>query len=128
LKWLRLEGNAITVHGKKLRFFSISGKPRISTGQKMILEKAPYIEPDIDEQRQKTLHNLDRALRIDEVQFGVFHRPKGTGPHCPRCFSIEWRRTYEETLAMLRFEYKHKLIRIRVRSVICTFCEILANV
>jgi RNA-dependent RNA polymerase len=116
LRWL-LEGNAIKVHGKKLKFFTIRGNPRISKERKMILEKAPYIEPDIDEQRQKTLNNLDRALRIDEVQFGVFHRPKGTGPPRPRCFSIEWRRTYEETLAMLRFEYKHKLIRIQVRSV-----------
>jgi RNA-dependent RNA polymerase len=114
LDWVHQEDNFIQVDKKKLKFYPTHGKTRYLKELKMILEKAPYVDPEIDEQRQIALSKLDRSLRVDEVQFGIICQPKGRGPLRPRVFSIEWSRSYEESLAMLRFEYDHKLIRIEV--------------
>jgi RNA-dependent RNA polymerase len=116
LDWLH-QGNYINVHGNKLKFCTVPRGSKVPEKLKMTLKKAPYVDPDLDEQRQIVLRNLNHALRIDEVQVGVFHYVKGRGLSCHPCFSIEWRKTYEETMAMLPFEY-NKLIRIQVCPVI----------
>jgi RNA-dependent RNA polymerase len=116
LDWFR-NGGSIKIRGSKLKFFCCSGKPSISRGLKMELEKAPYIDPDIDEKRESVLYTLERQLRVDEVQFGVFYHPRTTGPPQHRIFSSEWYQSYESTAAWLKFEYDHKLIRVQVSQI-----------
>lgn len=85
----------------------------------MTLEKTPYTNPDNDEEREQKLYELQEALRIDEVQFGVFYRPSyprnPKDPPSQRAFAIEWGKSYvEKSLGWLRFEYDHKLLRAEV--------------
>jgi RNA-dependent RNA polymerase len=114
LGWFK-DGGSIKVRGSKLKFFGGGGRPSITQGLKMELEKAPYIDPDIDEKRESVLYTLERQLRVDEVQFGAFYHPRGGGPPQPRVFSVEWSKSYETTAAWLKFEYDHKLIRVQVK-------------
>jgi RNA-dependent RNA polymerase len=109
--------NPIILDDQQLKFFPSDHKEHI--GVTMTLEKTPYIDPDLEEERQQKLYELQEQLRVDEVQFGVYYRtyPKGqikTVP--PRAFSIECKLNYTtKSLGWLGFEYDHKLIRIEVR-------------
>jgi RNA-dependent RNA polymerase len=105
----------IWIDGQKIRFFRSNQPPDRSLA--VTLEKTPYINPDIEEERQEKLYLLQDALRVDKIQFGVFYRsyPKTPTQIPPRAFSIECELNFErKSLGWLRFEYDHKLIRIEV--------------
>ena len=102
----------IVLGGKKVAFKQSSGKPphRLIT----TLAKTPFIDPDIDERHFTIEQQLrDNRIRIELVQFGVYHRPrKAEG----RRFSIEWERNYaKQSAAWLKILYGHKLLQIEVR-------------
>jgi len=111
LKWVRKETNYIQVGKKNLKFFPAKTRPLL--GLAMTLDKTPYLDPDIEEERQKKIRFLtDHLLRIDKVQFGLFYRPS---PAKGRCFSIEWEGSFtNKSIGWLSWEYEHKLIRVQI--------------
>lgn len=116
LNWVK--ATPIKIEGKKIKFYRRGYPP---PGLAITLDKTPYINPDIEEERHQKLWDLQDLFRLDAIQFGVFHRPKYPSkpeePLTSRAFSIEWERTYvSESIGWLGFEYDHKLIRIKVRS------------
>ena len=103
----------ITLNGRKLRFFKGKNKPRSNLRQ--ILEKAPYLPPEIEEAREEKLRKLDTSVHVNKIQFGIFYRPAGAAPDEGRQFSNEFEISHHEKGAgILWFEYDHKLIRIQV--------------
>ncbi|PPQ77522.1 hypothetical protein CVT25_011319 [Psilocybe cyanescens] len=105
----------IKIDKRKLKF-SKSGKPP-PEHLSLTLKKTPYVNPDIEEERQQKVWALDTKLRIDTVQFGIFYQSqypeKKNVPQPPRAFSVEWERDYtRNSYGCLHFEYDHKLIRI----------------
>jgi RNA-dependent RNA polymerase len=114
LRWVK--ETPIKIEGKKVKFFR-HGSPHKALA--LTLDKTPYINPDIEEERHQKLWDLQDLLRVDAVQFGLFYRPiypsNDREPMSPRAFSIEWERDYiTESIGWLGFEYDHKLIRIKV--------------
>ena len=109
LKWNRKENNSIEVNAKKLKFFPAATKPAFALA--MTLDKTPYIDPDIEEERQEKIRKLDVSLRVDKVQFGLFYRPP---LGVTRNFSVEWEGFANKSLVWLFWEYDHKLIRVRI--------------
>jgi RNA-dependent RNA polymerase len=114
LKWVN--ESPIKIAGKKVKFFrSRSARPYVA----LTLDKTPYVNPDLEEEHQKKVWELQDLLRVDAVQFGFFYRPKYPSndrePLSPRAFSIEWEHSYvTESIGWLAFEYDHKLIRLKV--------------
>lgn len=105
--------NELTLNGRKMRFFRGKNRPRPNLTQ--ILEKAPYLPPDIEEEREEKLRKLDTSIHVDRIQFGIFYRPAGAAPDAGREFSNEFEISHPERGAgILWFEYDHKLIRIQV--------------
>jgi RNA-dependent RNA polymerase len=110
--------NPIRIDGRILKFYLSKEPP--PRGLAMTLEKTPYINPDIEEERQQKMQLLQDQIRVDEVQFGVFYRtypkvPSPTKRVPPRAFSIECKLNYERaSQGWLRVEYDSKLIRIEV--------------
>lgn len=120
LKWVK--ESPIKIAGKKVKFYRC-GPPRRDIA--VTLEKTPYINPDLEEEHQKKVLDLQDLLRVDAIQFGFFYRPKYPSndrePLTPRAFSIEWERNYvTESIGWLAFEYDHKLIRLKV-FILCYF-------
>ena len=108
--------NPLKLDKRKLRFFREGAPPK---GVALTLEKTPYVNPDLEEEREKKLRALEARLRVDIVQFGKFYRPKYPSKDeellLPREFSIEWEGNYvKHSIGWLTFEYDHKLIRITV--------------
>lgn len=115
-----LRKHPIRIDDRILKFIPSKESPPRSLA--MTLEKTPYINPDIEEERQQIMHQLQDPIRIDEVQFGVFYRtyPKKPNPTKivpPRAFSVECKLDYaSSSQGWLRFEYDSKLIRIEVST------------
>ncbi|KAF5386830.1 hypothetical protein D9615_001534 [Tricholomella constricta] len=112
LNWVK--DSPLRIEGKKIKFYMHGSPPPYLA---LTLDKTPYINPDIEEERQQKLMDLGDQFRVDAVQFGLFYRPKY--PSSPqerlssRAFSVEWERKYTtESIGWLAFEYDHKLIRI----------------
>ncbi|KAF9481150.1 RdRP-domain-containing protein [Pholiota conissans] len=109
----------VTINGKRIKFFK-HDKPPHSWLVKT-LSKTPYINPDLEEERQDRMRTLDTRFCVEEVQFGIFYRDRypvtdKERPH-PRAFSIEWpvnNDPYRGATAWLRFDYDHKLFRIEM--------------
>ncbi|OSX65461.1 hypothetical protein POSPLADRAFT_1134844 [Postia placenta MAD-698-R-SB12] len=113
LKWLHDDGNEVRINTRKMRFFRSKSKP--AQGLALTLEKTPYLDPDIEEEREQKLEKLDVGLHVDIVQFGVFYRRKGSPKSVPRAFSTELEISHEDKGAgLLWFEYDHKLIRVQM--------------
>lgn len=115
LSWVK--DTPLRIEGKKVKFYRRGQPPH---GLALQLEKTPYINPDLEEERQQKLWDLQDLFRVDAIQFGVFYRPKYPStpkePLKPRAFSVEWERKYvSESIGWLGFEYDHKVIRIKVR-------------
>ena len=113
--------NPIKIDKRKLKFFREGSPPK---GKALTLERTPYVDPDIEEEREKKLRALEARLRVDIVQFGIFYRPrypsKDDEPLHPRAFSVEWEGNYvKHSIGWLTFEYDHKLIRITVSLNLC---------
>jgi RNA-dependent RNA polymerase len=111
-----LRQNPLKIDNRKLKFFREGGPPK---GLALTLAKTPYVNPDLEEERDKKLRALEGRLRVDFVQFGIFYRPKYPKNDDeflePRAFSIEWEGNYaRHSSGWLTFEYDHKLIRITV--------------
>jgi len=111
-----LHKNPVKIDKKKLKFFK-KGIPH--KGLALTLEKTPYVNPNIEEERQTKLRALEAKFRVDCVQFGIFYRPtypaNDTEPLRPRAFSIEWEGNYaRNSIGWLNFDYDDKLIRITV--------------
>jgi len=113
--------NPIKINEKKLLFKKVNRPPE---GLVLTLRKTPYINPDIEEARDKKVSLLDTQLRVTAVQFGLFFQqkypPTKEGPLSPPAFSIEWESRYEsdsQGMGQLSFDYDRKLIRI---NVMCT--------
>ena len=107
---MKKESNGITINEKQLKFFPAKTKPFLALA--MTLDKTPYVDPDIEEERQKTIRALNVHLRIDNIQVGLFYRPS---PNAGRNFSIEWECSLtDNSIGWLSWEYEHKLIRVRI--------------
>ena len=114
-----VKANRVKLDENKLRFY-IKG-PAIDPRSK-IVPKTPFIDPGIEEEHQEILWQLDDALRVNAVQFGILFRetyPSDENERpTPRSFSIEWEHdAVKRSVAYLRFEYDHKLMRVTVRNV-----------
>ncbi|KAH9484125.1 putative RNA-dependent RNA polymerase 2 [Psilocybe cubensis] len=115
-KFLRyVYDDPIKIGKQKLKFFKSPKPPPEHLS--VTLRKTPYVNPDIEEERQAKVWALDTKLRVDKIQFGIFYQsvyPAGQKVKPgPRSFSVEWERDYtRNSYACLHFEYDHKLIRI----------------
>ncbi|KAI6122348.1 RNA dependent RNA polymerase-domain-containing protein [Pisolithus croceorrhizus] len=104
---------SVIVNERKLKFRPTRGN--VDTGVEMTLEKAPFIDPDIERQRQEKLIALQDGFVVCKVQIGTFYRPDNARPNDPRAFSIEWEKDLvRKSMAWLNFEYDHKLMRIEI--------------
>ncbi|EGN95598.1 hypothetical protein SERLA73DRAFT_162413 [Serpula lacrymans var. lacrymans S7.3] len=114
IKWQKdSECNRIRVSGVPLKFFP--NKTIVGRGLMMTLEKAPYIDPTIDQERQQRIWALYPAFRIATLQIGTYYRKYTSSPTAPRAFSIEWERHYtKQGLAWLSFNYDHKAFHIKL--------------
>lgn len=116
IKWMNSRSHKITVNGTNLR---LHRSPKFKTHLLQVaqtLEKTPYLDPDIEEEREKTLHTLDVGISVAKVQFGVYYRALDAKPSSSRTFSNEYDISYRDKSAgIVSFEYEHKLIRIEVR-------------
>jgi RNA-dependent RNA polymerase len=118
-RWI--QDSPLKMKGKKLKFFRL-GLPK-ERGLAVTLDKTPFVNPDLEEEHQKKLWDLQDSFRVDTVQFGFFYRPKypsnNSEPLSPRAFSIEWEHNCAtESIGWLSFEYEHKLIRLKVSSIL----------
>ncbi|KAG7092804.1 hypothetical protein E1B28_009121 [Marasmius oreades] len=103
----------LKIEGRKIKFYLENRKPRHRLC--LTLQRTPYVDPDKEEAHARKVFDLDTALRVDTVEFGVFFSAvSATGAkRNSREFSIEWKQDYvKDSAAWLRFEYDHKLIRI----------------
>ncbi|KAH9843166.1 RdRP-domain-containing protein [Rhodofomes roseus] len=118
LRWLHNPGLHesdidVQLNGRKIRFFRSKNRP--NHGLQQILEKAPYLPPEIEEEREDKLRQLDHSIHVDKIQFGIFYRPVDAKPTEGRAFSNEFEISHREKGAgILWFEYDHKLIRIQM--------------
>lgn len=105
LRWTQTGTNHISAGGRRLKF-RIAGAPSLALAD--ILDKTPFLDPDIEEQHERKKRELDGVppLLVDQIQIGTFYR---ASPGALRDFSVEWE--YPKPLARLWFEYSHKLIR-----------------
>ncbi|KAF8893574.1 RNA dependent RNA polymerase-domain-containing protein [Infundibulicybe gibba] len=115
LRWI--EETPIRIGKKKIRIFRSRNEPH--KGVTLTLAKTPYINPDLEEEREKILWALQEKLRVNAIQVGMLHRSKYPSTASerlqPRSFSVEWEHLcVTEDIAWLQFEYDHKLIRIVV--------------
>ncbi|KAL6305270.1 RdRP-domain-containing protein [Sparassis latifolia] len=111
LRWLHGQGNTVHIKDHKLRFFKSRNKP--AYGIAHVLDKTPYLPPEIEEEREDVLRKLNVGIYVSKVQFGVFYRRKGSPDNASRAFSEEFELSHENKSAgSLSFEYDHKLIRI----------------
>jgi len=102
----------VRVAGKKLKFFRSHKPPPRHLSE--TLDRTPFVPPDIEERFVKTVWALDESIRVQTVQFGTYFRETYPGG---RSYSIEWSKDYKtKGSAWLRFEYEHKLIRIKVSA------------
>ncbi|KAF9010144.1 RNA dependent RNA polymerase-domain-containing protein [Cyathus striatus] len=102
-----LGNNPLRIKKKKIKLYPAHSHPKESFAEQ--LAKTPYVSPDIEEERQEKIFQLDDKLRIDAVQFGVTLES--------RAFSIEWSQNYTNSAAWLSFEYDHKLIKLATVSI-----------
>lgn len=129
LKFLAcVDKEPIRVFKRKLKFNKRSAPPPTHVVE--TLAKTPYLDPDIEEERQKTISALDDQLRVDLIQFGCLYRARyPTSPKerlAPRSFSIEWDQDFtKKSAAWLRFDYDHKLFRITVSHTIFPRCALV---
>ncbi|KAI5995827.1 RNA dependent RNA polymerase-domain-containing protein [Pisolithus orientalis] len=101
---------SVIVKEKKLKFRPT--REHVSMATEMTLEKAPFIDPDIERQREEKLVALQDGFVVCRVQIGTFYCPDNTGH---RAFSIEWEKDLmRRSMAWLNFEYDHKLMRIEI--------------
>jgi RNA-dependent RNA polymerase len=108
LLWLKKDDNFIRINLKKLKFFRAKTKPLL--GLMMTLDKTPYLDPDVEEERQKNIQALGVRYCVDKIQIGMFYRPS---PGAGRNFSVEWEASFSsKSLCWLSWEYDHKLLRV----------------
>ncbi|KAF7311429.1 RNA-dependent RNA polymerase [Mycena kentingensis (nom. inval.)] len=127
LEWMADPDNCrVRVLGQKIKFERYHGKEATSKRDCILLSKTPYVDPNVERLHQAKLDQLDKALRVDVVQFGAYYREypaRPTGRVPSRRFSVEWERKYYNDgsdthrfpgvpggVAWLRFEYDHKRI------------------
>ncbi|PPQ67455.1 hypothetical protein CVT24_011512 [Panaeolus cyanescens] len=111
LKWV--VDTPLRIDGKKLKFYR-KGPP--SKKDADLLKKTLFVDPSIEEERERINYGLRDMLRVDVIQFGVFYRnyPNSDAEKLePRRYSIEWERScIDRQTAWLRVEYDHRLMRI----------------
>ncbi|KAI6030049.1 RNA dependent RNA polymerase-domain-containing protein [Pisolithus marmoratus] len=108
------QGNITAMVDGRQLVFHPSGRP-VDAGLEMTLERAPFIDPDIAQERQKKIDALQDRFCVCKVQIGTFYRPDNAGPRDSRAFSIEWEMDLtQRSIAWLKFEYDHKLMRIEI--------------
>lgn len=105
-----MQKNHIEVGTRKLRFFAADRPaPRVLAAK---LDKTPYLDPDIEAERQDKIRKLGVRHRVDKIQIGLFYR---RSPGASRNFSVEWEDSFiENSLAWLSWEYQHKRIRLQI--------------
>ncbi|KAI6110431.1 RNA dependent RNA polymerase-domain-containing protein [Pisolithus croceorrhizus] len=108
------QGNiTVTVNGGQLRFHP-SGRT-VDASLEMQLERAPFIDPGIEQERQRRILMFQDRFCVSKVQIGTFYRPSNAGLRDPRAFSIEWEMDLtRRSMAWLKFEYDHRLMRIEM--------------
>ena len=106
--------NAIILNDRKLNFRKTDNKLPYPLMQE--LDKAPYMPPEKEEEREDKLRKLSLSIYVNKVQFGVFYRNYTNQAISSRRFSNEYEVSFKsESAGILWFEYDHKLIRIQVR-------------
>ncbi|KZT06990.1 RdRP-domain-containing protein [Laetiporus sulphureus 93-53] len=113
LKWIRAEGNFISINDSKICFYRSHNMCKRRKIQK--LEKVPYVSPDVEEEKEEILRKFDVSLHVDKIQFGVFYQLPGSSSTASRAFSCEFEISHKNKGAgLLRFEYDRKLIHIQM--------------
>ncbi|KIY50810.1 RdRP-domain-containing protein [Fistulina hepatica ATCC 64428] len=105
--------------GKKHKVTFFPSKRPVPKGKASTLQRTPYVDPDVEEEHEKKVFDLELSLRVDLIRFGIFYRPfyyNSPRSHLGRAFSAEWDKPCIEEVAWLRFEYDHKLIRVGNQS------------
>jgi RNA-dependent RNA polymerase len=94
-----------------LKFFPAGRPPRKITES---LQKVPFVDPDVEQERERKIAELNDSVRIALVQVGVFY----SVPHSQsRAFSVEWEHDcIAKDAAWLRMHYDFRVIRITVSS------------
>ncbi|KAI0782232.1 RdRP-domain-containing protein [Abortiporus biennis] len=99
---------SIVVNGRKIFFRPTGREP--DNKLRNSLNRTLFLDPGVEEQRERILERLNSLIHISSTQIGVFYRNDDDLPNTPRSFSIE----YETHTARMWFEYNRKLIRIQL--------------
>lgn len=122
LNWVN--DTPIRIDGRKLKFYR-NGPP--SKNEADLLKKTLFVDPSIEEERERINYGLRDMIRVDAIQFGIFYRryPKSEGEKLePRRYSIEWERNcIDKHIAWLKVEYDHRHIRIVVGLPFIISCQ-----
>ncbi|KIK67671.1 hypothetical protein GYMLUDRAFT_215812 [Collybiopsis luxurians FD-317 M1] len=103
----------IKLGGSKIRFRDRNRWT--SNRETATLQKAPFVDPDLEKDRQWRKEELEQGpgLRVVKVQFGILFQDPRAQPGASRKYSIEWEKEYSEAgQAWLKFVFDHKLIKI----------------
>ncbi|KAH7883307.1 RNA dependent RNA polymerase-domain-containing protein [Phlebopus sp. FC_14] len=113
LKLYRRNEISVIVGKKQLKFYRTTN--HVGKGEVTILEKAPFIDPDIAQERQRIVSQTSDPFLVARVQVGTFFRPKNAKPSGPRQFSVEWELDLiRRSLGWLFFEYEYKSLRVQI--------------
>jgi RNA-dependent RNA polymerase len=96
-------------NGRKPRFFHAGRPPKKATET---LLKVPFVDPDVEQDRERKIIELNDNIRIQMVQIGVLYK---VAHSASRAFSVEWEHDcIKKDVAWLWMHYDHKVIRIQV--------------
>ena len=110
-KFLHHFRTGVEIQGRRLRFEPSQRK--LDKGKLHQLQKVPYQDPKIEKERKAKILQLDHALRVDKLHFGVWSiRPEA---NLRGIFCSEWQKAYTTIgNAVVQFEYDHKLLRVQL--------------
>ncbi|KAG6336315.1 hypothetical protein ID866_2764 [Astraeus odoratus] len=104
---------SVVVEGRELRFRRTTNT--VKRYLCLTLEKAPFIDPEIERERREKLNALDDSFVVAKVQIGTFYLPPKALPRDPRAFSVEWEQDLmQKSMARLYFEYDYRQLRIQI--------------
>jgi RNA-dependent RNA polymerase len=99
----------LRVRGGTLKFIR---KGPLPNNLRETLQKVPYIDPCMVQEREQKIAELDGAIRISTVQIGALYFNSETKS---RAFSVEWDYDcVDQDPGWLRVYYEHRVIRIDI--------------
>lgn len=117
----------VTVNGRKIGFRKTGNVNRRLAKE---LDITPYLPPELEEEREEILAQLNISFHADKLQFGIFYRDPTDKPTASRRFSSEYQLSHRDKgVGRVWIEYAHKLIRVQVNDDFKTaYSQILSSI